>query len=120
MGNAGLDVGLHGQSVNMQPVNTNAAGFLSERDVPFPGAYGTAPASTTPVFVGTIPPEQVKPALELDEDLVLWLVDQSRAFPDYHAWCDKVTNDNRVDMNTELLTVILANDNFFNNIKRMQ
>ena len=84
-------------------------------------APGVAVAAVpVPVAVSTVPQQQVKKELEIDEDLLLWLVDQTRMTGDYHAWAEKVTLDDRVVSNTELVTAVLASENFFRNLVAMQ
>ena len=70
--------------------------------------------------IGGLAQQQVKKELEIDEDLLLWLVDQTRMTGDYHAWAEKVTLDDRVVSNTELVTAVLASENFFRNLVAMQ
>lgn len=83
--------------------------------------HGAAVAGAqVPVVVSTVPQQQVKRELEIDEDLLLWLVDQTRMTGDYHAWAEKVTLDDRVVSNTELVTAVLASENFFRNLVAMQ
>lgn len=78
------------------------------------------PSGQSPIPVSTVPPEQVRPQLEIDEDLLLWLVDMTRQHANYHAWADQVVSDNRVALNTELVTAVLASENLFRNLVARQ
>lgn len=82
------------------------------------GTHGVAPAAQ--VQVSTVPQEQVKKELEIDEDLLIWLVDMTKEHPDYHGWADRVTMNDRVVNNTELVTAVLASESFFRNLISMQ
>lgn len=66
-----------------------------------------------PIPVSVLPTEQKPRQLELDEELYLWLVDQTRQYPNYHQWSEEVCKDDRVAANTDLVTSVLMGEEFF-------
>lgn len=72
-----------------------------------------------PVPVSTVPPSQMKKELEIDEDLLVWMIETAKQIGDYHAWADKVTLNDRVVSNVDLITAILASDSFYQNLLKM-
>lgn len=81
-----------------------------------PAAESHSSSNTSPIPVSTVPAEQIKPVLQIEEDLYLWLVDQARLNSDWHAWSEKVCMNDLVSGDTELLTAVLASETFFKNV----